>query len=259
MRTLYKTLENYQKTRAGFDKSEEFEFFNANRDIISKLPRFSFLDDVGHDEFNIMRANILIHSYLNKKAIEEEMDTLDQKLKKGEKFDHIKIVQNLKEAMVDRPYYKEKQDKIYIAFFSRTLNAIYNYEPEKLLNNPYTVLKDKFQDSIIDPFDTYGSELFNSTFTRLIKVKESNNVTAYFHYDTYTIYFINNQGRLDNKFILFDRYLKHPSYSHMMDRIIPVIDAYFAFDKNGTINALHDQGFISSKLMYMIHKRNKDK
>lgn len=259
MKTLYKILENYQKTRPSFESGEEFEFFNTNREIISKLPRFSFLDNVGHDEFNIMRANILIHSYFNKKAIEEEMETLDARIKKGEPFDHIKIVQTLKEAMVDRPYFKEKQDKIYIAFFSRTLNAIYNYEPEKLLNNPYTVLKDKFQDSIIDPFDTYGSELFNSTFTRLIKVKEDGNVTAYFHYDTYTIYFINNQGRLDNKFILFDRYLKHPSYSHMMDRIIPVIDAYFAYDRSGTINALHDQGFISSKLMYLIHKRTKGK
>ncbi|MBO4703633.1 MAG: hypothetical protein J5617_02245, partial [Bacilli bacterium] len=104
----------------------------------------------------------------------------------------------------------------------------------------------------VDPFDTYGSELYNSHFSRLVKVKQEDKETAFFHYDTNTIYFVNEQGRLDGTVVLFDRYLRRPSYSHMLERIRPVVDAYFNFDREGFINALYDNGFISSHLLHLI-------
>ena len=152
----------------------------------------------------------------------------------------------------EQPYYQEGQKKIYIPFFSRSLNQIYFDEPEKLLTSPYAGLKDKFQDTVVDPFDTYGSELYNSHFSRLVKVKQEDKETAFFHYDTNTIYFVNEQGRLDGTVVLFDRYLRRPSYSHMLERIRPVVDAYFNFDREGFINALYDNGFISSHLLHLI-------
>jgi hypothetical protein len=45
----------------------------------------------------------------------------------------------------------------------------------------------------------------------------------------------------------------------MLDRISPVIDAYFNNDRAALINALHDQGLISSRMLYHIHKRSKKK
>lgn len=261
MRTLFETLEKYKKHRTPFLKSDEYSFFMSNRGSLGKVARFSFLDDARESDFDIMRANIIIHSYLNKVAFEQEMENFENYIKNGENIDHIKIIQALREKMVDCPYFKEEgeKDKIYIPFFSRSLNSLYFHEPEKLLVSPYNNLKEQFADSVIDPFDTYGAELYNSNFTRLLKVKTFNNVTAYFHYDTYTIYFVNDQGRLDNKIVLFDRHMKRPSYSHMLDRISPVIDAYFANDRSGVINALHDQDLISSKMLYNIHKRSKKK
>ena len=156
------------------------------------------------------------------------------------------------EIISEQPYYQEGQKKIYIPFFSRSLNQIYFEEPEKLLTSPYAGLKDKFQDTVVDPFDTYGSELYNSHFSRLVKVKQEDKETAFFHYDTNTIYFVNEQGRLDGTVVLFDRYLRRPSYSHMLERIRPVVDAYFNFDREGFINALYDNGFISSHLLHLI-------
>lgn len=261
MKNLFDTLEFHKKHRAPFYKSDEYSFFSSNRGLLGKVARFSFLDDPHEDDFDIMRANIIIHSYLNKVAFEEEMVNFEDYSLKGEGVDHVKMIQSLRERMVDRPYFKEEneKDKIYIPFFSRSLNALYFHEPEKLLVPPYSDLKDQFADSVIDPFDVYGAELYNSNFTRLLKVKTFESVTAYFHYDTNTIYFINKQGRLDNKIVLFDRHMKRPNYSHMLDRISPVIDAYFANDRAGLINALHDQGLISSKMLYIIHKRSKHK
>lgn len=252
-------LEKKQKKRVSFINSEEYSFFLEHRNILSKIPRFSFMDNVHADEFDIMRANILINSYLNKVAFEEEMVNFEEYSKKGQQIEHVKLLQALRERMVDAPYFKDDKEKIYITFFSRTLNQLYNREPEKLLNAPYNDLKEHFADSIIDPFETFGAELFNSNFTRLIKIKEEQNVTAYFHYDTNTIYFVNNQGRMDNKLVLFDKYMRRPNYSHMFDRIKPVVNAYFSFDRVALINALHDQELISSRLLYQIHKKGKKK
>ena len=258
MSHLFETLDKNKKHRKPFFKSDEYSFFSANRWCLAKVSRFSFLDDAHGSDFNIMRANIIIHSYLNKVAFEEEMANFENYIKMGDTIDHVKLIQTLREKMVDNPYFKgeDEKDKIYIPFFSRSLNNLYFREPEKLLVPPYKNLKEQFSDSVIDPFDVYGAELYNSNFTRLLKIKTQDNITAYFHYDTYTIYFINNQGRLDNKVVLFDKYMKRPSYSHMLDRIAPVIDAYFANDRSALINALHDQGLISSKMLYYIHKRS---
>lgn len=259
MRNLYETLEKKQKKRTSFEKSEEYLFFLENRGLLSKIPRFAFMDNPQADEFDIMRANILINSYLNKTLVEEEMVNFEEYSKKGQPIDHLKLLQTLREKMVDKPYFKDDKDKIYITFFSRTLNQLYNREPEKLLNPPYSDLKEHFADTVIDPFETFGAELFNSNFTRLIKIKEEENITAFFHYDTNTIYFVNNQGRTDSKIVLFDKYMHHPSYSHMIDRIKPVVNAYFAHDRTALINALHDQELISSRLLYQIHKKGKKK
>lgn len=258
-KSLYQILEKKQKKRHSFETSEEHKFFLEHRNILLKLPRFSFMNNVRMDEFDIMRANILINSYLNKVAIEEEMVNFEEYNQKGQAIDHVKLLQTLRERMVDMPYFKDDKDKIYITFFSRTLNQLYNYEPEKLLTSPYNDLKEHFADSIIDPFETFGAELFNSNFTRLIKIKEEGSVTAYFHYDTNTIYFVNNQGRMDAKLVLFDKYMSRPNNSHMIDRIKPVVNAYFSYDRVSLINALHDQELISSRLLYQIHKKGKKK
>ena len=254
---LYETLEKKQKKRRSFLASEEYTFFVEHRSVLTKIPRFSFMDNLGADEFDIMRANILINSYLNKAAFEEEMVNFEEYSKKGESIDHVKLLQALRERMVDAPYFKDGTEKVYITFFSRALNQLYTREPEKLLKEPYSDLKEHFADSIIDPFETFGADLFNSNFTRLLKIKEEQNITAYFHYDTNTIYFVNNQGRMDNKLVLFDKYMRRPNYSHMVDRIKPVIEAYFSFDRTRLINALHDQELISSRLLYQIHKKGK--
>ena len=89
-----------------------------------------------------------------------------------------------------------------------------------------------------------------------MKIKNADKETAYFHYDTNTIYFINDQGRLDTSIVLFDRYLRHPNYSHMLERIKPVVDAYFAFDREALIKALHENGFISNTLLNLIKFRD---
>ena len=79
---------------------------------------------------------------------------------------------------------------------------------------------------------------------------------AYFHYDTNTIYFVNDQGRLDRRIILFDRYLKSITTSHMLEKIQPVVEAYFNHDKEAFLDNLYKGKFISYKMLNILRKRN---
>ncbi len=251
--SLFELLEKKQKKRSSFYKSHEYHFYLTNKHLLSKTGRFAYIfNDI--DEFKIMRANIIIRGILNKKLIEEEIKNLDTYIVKGQKLDHVKLISTIKEKMVDEPYFLDGKNKIYIPFFSRAMNFIYMHEPEKLLIEPYVSLKEEFNDSVVDPFDTYGPKLFDSLFTRLLKVDSNGKEIAYFHYDTNTIYIVNDQGRLDSKIVLFDEYIKRPNYNHMLERITPVTRAYFDNDREKMITALFDNGFISTRMLLLLNK-----
>ena len=247
MKNLFSYIAKKAKRNKTFEQSEEFHFFIENRHILMHLPQFMHFYDTENDPFQVMRANIILQAYINKSKMEEEVASLSKYLN-----DHVNLVKSFHEIISELPYYQENNDKIYIPFFSRDLNQIYLNEPEKLLTSSYNALKEDFKGTLVDPFDTYGSELYNSHFSRLVKIKTVDKETAFFHYDTNTIYFVNEQGRLDAGIALFDRYIRHPSYSHMLERIKPVVDAYFAFDREGLIDALFTNGFMSNRLLHLI-------
>lgn len=251
MKNLFTYLAKKAKRRKTFQQSEEFHFFIENRHLLMHLPQFIHFYDAENEPFLVMRANIILQALINKSKMEEEVNNLNKYLDSSKKNDDS-FVKSFHEIISELPYYQEKNEKIYIPVFSRTLNQIYLNEPEKLLTSSYNGLKEDFKGTLVDPFDTYGSELYNSHFSRLVKISSVDKETAFFHYDTNTIYFINEQGRLDARLVLFDRYIRHPSYSHMLERIKPVVDAYFAFDREKMIDALFNNGFISNRLLHLI-------
>ncbi|MBP5574969.1 MAG: hypothetical protein J6X50_04460 [Bacilli bacterium] len=255
MKNLFTYVASKAKRRKTFESSEEFHFFIEHRHILMHFPQFIHFYDAENDPFQMMRANIILQAFINKMKMEEEATNLDKYLDSSKK-NHDNFDISFHEIIYELPYYEEENDKIYIPFFPRSLNQIYLNEPEKLLTSAYSNLQEDFKDTLIDPFDTYGSELYNSHFSRLVKIKTVDKETAFFHYDTNTIYFVNEQGRLDAGIVLFDRYIRHPSYSHMLERIKPVVDAYFAFDRNGLIDALYMNGFISNRLLRRIRFRD---
>lgn len=256
MDSLFKILEEKASKRNSFKKSEEYRFFLENRHMLEKIPSYRFLYHSEDNSFNVMRANIILYGLKNKKEIEEEVKSLSSYLNKNDKDSHIKFISTIRDRIIDLPYYLEGKNKIYIPFFTRSLNSIYLREPEKLLTFPYDKLEKEYIESFIDPYDMFSHHLYNSSFTRLILVGVSPNgkEAAYFHYDTNIIYIINSQGRLDTKIVLFDKYLKHPNYSHMLNRISPVVESYFACSRTRFIEALHSSEFISSKLLSKLRK-----
>lgn len=242
--TIYEILETKRKARKSFSSSDEFKFFMERRHRLGTFKRFSDLYDSEENEFDIIRANILLRGLENKELFEKEIANINE----HGTFEHAKFVNTLRERTIDQPYFEEDGIKIYIPFFSRALNEIYTLEPEKLLSLPYSELQSNYDNACVDPFDTYGFELYNSFYTSFVKVSQSKHVAAFFHYDTNTIYFINDQGRMDAKLVLFDKYIKKPKYAHMMERIGPVVEAYFHNDRQEVIDALFNNELISHQM-----------
>ncbi len=249
---LFELLDTKQKKRRDFESGDEFKFFLEHRFLLGKFNKFSFLYDSEGNDFDIMRANIIIYGLLNKQTIEMEVKSLKEY---GQDQNPEAFNDALKQRLLDLPYFSEKGLKIFIPFFPRALNEIYTNEPLKLLQDPYDNLETNYQNSSIDPFDLYGAELFNSFYTKLVKVGTNGKEIAYFHYDTNTIYIVNNQGRLDLRIVLFDKYLRRIVTNHMLERITPVIEKYFANDKDGFVQMLFDNKFISKKMFDLIKKQ----
>lgn len=256
MKTIYQLLELKQKRRHSFEDGSEYSFFLENRYMLDKVSKYDFLYQSEDDYFSVMRANIIIKSLQNKIAMEKVI--LPYLASPRLDIDDMKAT--LRKRCESLPFIKVNNVKVFIPFFTRSLNSVYLDNPERFLVSPYKDLKTSFKDSMIDPFDTYGYHLYNSSFTRLVMIKESpdKKEAAFLHYDTNTIYFINDQGRLNDKLVLFDRYIKKPNTYHMFERVTPVVDAYFNFDRRGMIESLHDQGFISGKLMSILRKNDED-
>ena len=248
-------IEKHQKKRKQFSKSEDYLFYSKYRNLLSKIPQFSFLSSGKENDFRIIRANIIIHGLINKAIIEQEVKNLVKYTESHQILTHEDFVNTLKERIISRPYVEVNEGRIYIPFFPKSINSLYLNEPERLNEYPYTDLLKSFYGLIIDPFDAFGANLYSSHFTRLVKIDSNDNVTAFFHYDTLTIYFINDQGRLDSKVVLFDRYMKKIVTTHMLERIKPVVEAYFNNDLKEFLLSMEKNGFISSKMLFKINQR----
>lgn len=247
---LYDTLAKYQKG-IDFHKTVDFAFYMEHRHLFNSIEMYKSLFDV-KNELDVIRANIIIQSLLNKKKIEELVIYAFKKsfLKTD---DALKFVQSNLENL---PYILEGENKIYVPIFSRSLNEFYSSSFGKLLCEPYNRLFDEFETSCIDLFEMYNFELYDSLFTKLVTVYKDNNVMITYHFDFRTIYIINDQGRLDAKIALFDKYLRRPNFNHVIERIKPVIEKYLDNNKDGMLNMLAEKKLVSERLINKIKHDN---
>lgn len=250
---LFLTLEKKQR-KMNYQKSAEMKFFLENTSILNEIELFNIYKKASKP-FDVVRANLIIRAIQNKDYIERsylkivKSDTL-----KGNDPDpsSLKIKDSLEKVFKNLPYYLLDKEKIYIPIFSKTVNEIYSTSLNKLLKMPYKSLMKNFDAACVDPFDYYGSSIFNSYFTKLILLKKEGEYSAYYDYDSSSIYFVNGQGRLDARLCLFDIYLQNPSTNHMMERLSGVVDAYYKNDKEKMSKELVDNKLISSRIYSLI-------
>lgn len=240
MSTLFGILEKNRNKKV-YRHSDEMEFYNKFKGMLKIHPFFSKYLECEND-FDILKANIIIKSIINK----EELDKIisDCYITSNQKsIDEIKGL--IKEKISDLPYIDYDNFKVYIPFFNKTTNIVYSEDNEKMNDYPYIDLNKKYDPFLVDPFSTYTTDIFTSLFTQLIKVDESKTSVAFYHYDFNAIFIINKQGTLDNIIYLFDKYLINPHKYNVIERIKPLVKAYYNNDLFEFVNILYKNGFVS--------------
>ena len=135
-----------RKKKNIFAHTEEYAFYAENSQILSKIMpayRLGVLDATG---FKLIQYNILIRAMKNKEIIENNLDTyqlqsLALPLEERDLYIRDKVWKDLEDAHA--PHFEIDTGRIYIPFYSRGLNLIYNDQPTKINEYPYSDLKDK--------------------------------------------------------------------------------------------------------------------
>lgn len=248
---LFEKIAKVQRTN-NFSHSQEMAFFLQNRVLLDNLPPFASHLLKAQEPFDIIRANIIIRSVRNKEIIEK---AYKYKLKSDKKADiEMSLPDYMAQEMGDLPFFKlNEAERIYVPIFPANLNKIYAGDFAKLSVAPYKSLTKNYDAASIDPFDYYGPKIYNSYFTRLVLIEEKEEGSSYYDFDSETIFFVNQQGRLDAKICLFDHYLHRPNHNHMLQRVLPVSQAYYNGDREKLCRELVDNKLISSKIIFKIN------
>lgn len=243
---LYKTLAKYQRNRS-YKHGDDYRLYKSYRYLYANIDIYSFLRNP-KDEFDLIRANTIIRAILNKKEIEDAIIFAYR----DSPFKNKEANQYVLEKLENLPYLMEGNLKVYVPIFPLSINSLYSQRFAKLLKAPFSRLLKDYSRSAIDSFDVYNFSLYDSLFTKLVPIYKEEKVMVMYHYDFHTLYFINNEGRLDAKLPLFDRYIKRPNYNHIIERLKDVTDSYLHDDKEALFEALMKNELISEKLIHKI-------
>jgi len=239
-----------RKKKNLFAHTEEYAYYVENSSMLNKILSVYKLGVFDLTGFKLIQYNILIRAMKNKEIIESRLEefsteSLAKPITERDRFIRDKVWEELDKA--NAPYFEVDKARIYIPIYSRGLNLIYNDEPTKLSEYPYSDLADKPLSACIDIFDVYNYALYTSEFTNLIKIKEDKSSAAFYHKEFETIYIINDQGRLDIAIPLFDRHMKNPSDEGIIKRVEDIVNAFYSNDRNKFIASLYRNKVISHK------------
>lgn len=233
-------------------KSTYKKYYDANIYLITDYPQLRVYDRI-NDPFSLIRICIILQAIKNKISIEKEVE-LYKNIDLNNQVTYNAIHKRL-------PYLDYSSNlKIYVPFFSPTINKAYDKELVSLLELPFSSLKNEHEIATINPFFAYGYKLFDSSFSNLILIKVQDNLScaAFYSIEMEILFIVSDQGTLLEQINLFDSKNIDKRKDHLFDRLTKLVDFYFNNDKDGFINCLKEEHFISNKTMdYIIQEERK--
>ncbi len=201
--------------------SREYNYFQENSQLLYEVP--DFLPYVNpKDEFSIILSNLIIEGV-------KSFHTILKWQEEGRKT-------SIEEVLP--PFFKYQDVAIYCPLLSVSNNLLLaNHRISKLI----------IEVDAINSFETYNFMLFDSALTSFVYLGKDEHTKAYYHYDFHTIYIINDQGQLDVRISLFDRDIVKPDFRNIIERLKPVVDAYYNLGRSDFLKTLKEQKLISSK------------
>jgi len=238
------SLFNYLRYRCDktllVSESSYRKYYNDKFFMLDDYPQLRVYDDI-YSPLTLIKMVILLQALVNKNSIEKQVELYQDANLKNK--DVINVIHSR------MPYLIYNEQKIYVPLFSPSFNNVYSDKLNLLLKQPYLSLKKDFISSLVNPFFTYGFEIFNSTFTNLIllKTSASKDSAAFYSIEFEMIFIITNQGTLQEQINLFDKDPNQSNKEHLFERLVKLVDFYFNEDKDGFINYLYEGEFISKK------------
>lgn len=254
MNKINKILEKNKSKNFDFYKCYQYTYYLKHRKVLK-----TFLNrpeiKTGSKEFDIICKNAVISAVLNKNTLDNICKDLFSSIYLTSKLTFEEFLKYYHARIVDLRFFRSLEKDIYIPIYSHVLNDIYLNNPLELLKQPYSEVVDNLKGNYIDPFSTYNYKLFDSTFTKLIKIKEYKSGVAFYDFDCATIFFINEQGRLDYYLPIFDKWMKKINTSRLINRLLPVCDSYYEGTKDNIISELYNMSLISEKMKKILENK----
>lgn len=239
-----------------YKKSDEYKFYKKYKSKANVI-KYSYKVESNLKQFDIICKNIIVSSILNKINIDKIYTDLFNSVYLNSKLNFDEFLAYYHDRIVDLKSFKSNNIDIYIPIFSHTLNDIYYNDPLELLKEPYQSILKKYDTNFIDLFSTYNFEVFDSNFTKLIKIKDYGDIVAFYDFDFGILFFVNSQGRLDYYLPIFDKYLDKINTSHLIQKISVICDDYYDNNVDRLIIDLKSNNFISIKMYNYLLKKLK--
>lgn len=257
MKKINKILRKNQSKKFDFYKSEQFLYYKKHKNVLSKFlvaPNLKTTSKV----FDYICKNVILGAVLNKIQLDVICKDLFSSIYLNNKLTFEEFLKYYHARIVDLKFFKSNDIEIYIPIYTHVLNEIYYKKPLELLKQPYCEVVDNLKGNYVDMFSTYNYKLFDSTFTKLIKIKEYKELVAFYDFDSATIFFINPQGRLDYYLPIFDKWMDKINTSGLINRLISISDAFYMNNKTELIETLRKERVISEKMKEILLKRTTD-
>ena len=230
------------------DDTAEMQFFRLYRDLLDKREvtrRYAAFES----GFDLIQSCVVIRALLNREALDRQGSRAGKNRR-----DQAPEKDSL-------PFFTVDDTKIFIPFFPQRINARYDRDLHSLFREPLSPITTEkgLASFFVNPFLEYGLPLFESCFTNLIPVARGDNMEAFLSLSFDEIYAISDEGTLECTIPLFDKGIASPSRIHILERAKRLMAHYFAFDREGFIRALAEEGFISAPLLAEILKRTEER
>ena len=229
------------------DDTPEMLFFRLYRDLLDRREATRYAS--AETGFDLIQSCVMIRALLNKEAL----DHRGARLAEG--------ARDREPPQSPLPSFTVEETRTLIPFFPRRINARYDRDLSSLFREPLSPITTEkgLNTFFVNPFLEYGLPLFESRFTNLIPIVHHENMEAFLSLSFDEIYVISDEGTLECTIPLFDEGIRIPDRNHILDRARRLMERYFAFDREGFIRALSEEGFISDALSADIVRRTEER
>ncbi|MCI1735764.1 MAG: hypothetical protein LKM30_08635 [Bacilli bacterium] len=228
--------------------SEEQIFFDQHASLFNEA---TLVFNDPSSLFGVIRADIVLEGLLSKVTLDTFLQTYTP-----EQLTKDFVNRNAHDRL---PYMTFQNQRIYIPTYPVEINRRYGEDMASLLQDPYKEILFDSKAFVIDPFLTYGNSLFQSSFSRIVKLDMgSSGSDCFYHPEFKTVFVIDKQGCLLEEIPLFDEKLKPTSQKDLFPRLNLLMKDYYANRPDLFRDHLLAYGFISKNLYNELVALEKD-